>query len=244
VPAFLLSITLRQLAFRKSTLGLLALAALPVLLGLLFRLSNADSDPQEWTARVLYVGLVLTLVLPLTAVMFGVSVLGDELEDGTAVYLLTKPLPRWQLLAPKVIAVWLLTAALTVTSSVIGGLLAMESGDRAIVTGAAVAVLAGSLAYSMLFVLLSLVTTRALIAGLVYIFIWEGAMAGLFEGVRYLSIRHYTIGIADWVAGEVPDTYEAYVDGGTTLVLTAIVTAIAALLANRRLEQVEIREAT
>ena len=81
---FLLGLTLRQQLWRKSTLLLLGLALLPVLVALLFRLTDNDEDPQTWTSEALYSGLIITVVLPLTALMFGTSVIGDELEDGTA----------------------------------------------------------------------------------------------------------------------------------------------------------------
>ena len=45
--------------------------------------------------------------------------------------------------------------------------------------------------------MLSVVTSRALIAGLIYVFIWEGLVNGLFAGTRLLSVRHYTLGVAD-----------------------------------------------
>jgi ABC-2 type transport system permease protein len=241
---FLLTLTLRQLLFRKTTLLLAGLSLLPVLVAVIYRLSDTTADPNRWTARVLILGLIITVVLPLTALLYGTSVIGDELEDGTAVYLLTKPVPRWQILAPKVIAAWLITALLTASSTLISGLIAIQSGDSSIVFGGCIAVIIGSLAYSMVFVLFSVITTRALIAGLVYVFLWEGALSGLFEGLRYLSIRHYTIGISDWLAGNIPNTYGAYVSGETALVLAAIVTVLAALLAHRRLQQIEVREAT
>ena len=239
---FLLSLTLRQQVLRRSTLLLIGLALLPVLLALLFRLTDTDDDPQTWTSEVLYRGLIITAVLPLTALMFGTSVLGDELEDGTAIYLLTKPVPRWEILLPKLIAPWLLTSAIIVISTVVSGLIAIDSGGQDVVYGAAFAVVLGSLVYTTLFVMLSVLSTHALIIGLIYVFIWEGAVAGLFEGVRYLSVRHYTLGVADWASGRVPETFDAYVGGTTALVLMAIVTAVAAVLANRRLQSAEIRE--
>jgi ABC-2 type transport system permease protein len=227
---------------RKSTLLLLGLALLPVLLALLFRLTDNDDDPRTWTSEVLYRGLIITAVLPLTALMFGTSVIGDELEDGTAVYLMTKPLPRWEILLPKLVAAWLLTSAFLVVSTLVSGLIAIDSGGREVVYGAAIAMVLGSLVYTALFVMLSVLSTHALIIGLIYVFIWEGALAGLFEGVRYLSVRHYTLGVADWASGHVPETFDAYVNGGTALVLMAIVTVFAAALANRRLQHAEIRE--
>lgn len=239
---FLLGLTFRQQVFRKSTLLLIGLAALPVLVAVLFRLANSDDSPATWTAKVLYRGLIITAVLPLTALMFGTSVIGDEMEDGTAVYLLTKPIPRWEILLPKLIAPWLLTSAILLASTVLSGLVAIDRGGLDVVYGTALAMLLGAAVYTTLFVMLSVVSTHALIIGLIYVFIWEGAVAGIFEGVRYLSVRHYTIGVADWAAGYVPDTFEAYVNGTTSLVLMAIVTLVAAVLAERRLQQAEIRE--
>jgi ABC-2 type transport system permease protein len=240
--SFLLSLTLRQQLWRKSTLLLIGLALLPVLVALLFRLTDNSDDPQTWTSEVLYRGLIITAVLPLAALMFGTSVIGDELEDGTAIYLLTKPIPRWEILLPKLIAPWLLTAAILLGSTVVSGLVAIDSGGRDVVFGAAIAIVLGALVYTTLFVMLSIVSSHALIIGLVYVFIWEGAVAGLFEGVRYLSVRHYTLGVADWAAGHVPETFDAYVDGLTALALMAIVTVIATLFANQRLQRAEIRE--
>lgn len=239
---FLLGLTLRQQAFRRSTLMLIGLALIPVMVAIVYRVSDSTATPDYWTATVLYRRLMITAVLPLTALLYGTSVIGDELEDGTAVYLLTKPLPRWQILVPKLVAAWLLTSSLVAGSTMLSGLVAIEGGRGEVVYGAAVAMAAGALAYTAVFVLLSVITSHALIAGLIYVFIWEGAVSGIFRGVRYFSIRHYTIGLADWLAGKVPDTFNADVGGGTALVLAGAVTLVAVLWAKRRLERVEIRE--
>ncbi|MPZ48071.1 MAG: ABC transporter permease subunit [Dehalococcoidia bacterium] len=241
---FIFLLTLRQLIGRRSTLLLAGLAALPVLLAIVFRLSDTGTEAGEWTAQVLYLGLVVTAVLPLTALLLGTCVLGDEFEDGTAVYLLTKPLPRWQILAPKLAAAWLLTASLVLTSTVVSGVIALKGGDSAIITGFGIAMVIAALAYCTVFVVLSVATTRALIAGLIYVFLWEGAVTGIFEGVRYLSIRHTALGIADWIAAVPEDTFDAYVGGETAAILLAVAIIGGALFANRKLEQVEVRESS
>jgi ABC-2 type transport system permease protein len=237
---FILTLSLRRLAFRKSTLLLLGLNLLTVLLAVIFRLSDPDADPEEWMA-LLMSNMVLTLVVPLTAVILGTSVFGDELEEGTSVYLLTKPIPRWQILLPQVVAAWLLTVALCLPTMLIAGYIALEEGS-ALLHGFGAGVVAASLAYVTLFVLLSVVTSHALIAGLVYIFLWEGVLAGIFEGIRYLAIRYYAMGIADWIADPPPDVFDAYVGGATALVLLLVVTVAAAALAKQRFERLEIRE--
>ncbi len=241
---FIFGLTLRQLVFRKSTLLLLLLAVIPALIAVVFEVgNNGETLPEEFAVEVLSVWLITTTVLPLTSVLFGTSVLGDELEDGTVIYLLTKPVQRWLILLPKVAAAWLLTTALVVASLFISVMIVLGGDGGSIVLGFGVAAAVGALAYAVVFTLLSIVTSRALIAGLIFVFIWEGALTGIFEGVRLLSIRHYTLGLADWLA-DAPDAYlEAYVGGVTALILSAVVIIAGFMYANQRLRRVEIREA-
>jgi ABC-2 type transport system permease protein len=243
VTWFIFTLTLRQLLRRKSTLVLMLLALTPVLLAVVFRISQPDVETQHWTARVLYMGLVVTAVLPLTALLLGTSVLGDEFEDGTALYLLTKPLPRWQIVVPKIAAAWMLTTALVLSASVAGALIALSgNGGSAIVVGFSVAIIIGALAYTTVFVLLSVMTSRALIIGLIYVFLWEGAITSLFPGTDYLSIRHCILGIAHWIAGTPPETFDAYVGGETALIMILLAIVAGGVLANNKLEQFEVRE--
>jgi len=237
------ALTARQVLSRRSTLLLAAFSILPVLVALLFRLSNESDDPERWTARVLLNGLVVTAVLPLIALFLGTSVIGNELEDGTAVYLLSKPVPRWQIIAGKLAVAALTTGAFVLATTVVSGALALGSeGSRSIIAGFAAATLVGTLAYSSVFVLLSIVTTRALIAGLVYVFLWEGAVTSIFSGLRVLSVRHYCLGIAEAIADVPPDSFDATLSGGVAVVLAAVATAGAVYYAVRRLETVEVRE--
>ncbi len=161
------------------------------------------------------------------------------------IYLLTKPIQRWQILLPKVTAAWLITSALVVPFSVLACSVSLEGrSETPMLLGVGAALIFGCLAYTAVFVFLSVATSRALITGLVYVFLWEGAITAIFNGTRYLSIRHYTIGLADWIAGSIPNTFEAYVGGTTALIMAAIATAAALILANRRLQALEVREPT
>ena len=244
MTGFIFALTLRQLVFRRSTLLLLLLATIPVLVGIVFKIGESNEDPERFTVRVLCVWLAVTTVLPLTALLFGTSVIGDELEDGTVIYLLTKPVERWRILLPKVCAAWLMTTLLVVSSIAVSSLVVLGGDAGKVILGFGLAAAVGALAYISVFVMLSIVTSRALIAGLVFVFIWEGAVSGIFEGVRFLSIRHYTLGIADWLTKVRSDVLDAYVSGATAVVLSLVVIVIAVVYANRRLQTVEIREAT
>ena len=102
----------------------------------------------------------------------------------------------------------------------------------------------GGLAYSALFVLLSIVTSRALIAGLIYVFIWEGLVNGFLEGTRLLSVRHYTLGIADSFVDLPASDFDAPLGSATALVLILVFAALATWYAIRRLQRFEIGETT
>ena len=69
-------------------------------------------------------------------------------------------------------------------------------------------------------------TAVALIAGLIYVFIWEGLVNGLFAGTRLLSVRHYTLGVADWFVDLPPSGFDAALDPATALILMLVVGAV------------------
>jgi ABC-2 type transport system permease protein len=243
MSAFIFGLSLRQLLFRRSTAVIALACLLPILVAVIFRLNGESFNPERWTARALFQGMVVTVVLPLAALLIGTAALGDELEDGTAVYLLTKPIQRWQILAPKLLAAWLVTLLLVLPPAVIASAIALQDqGGAQFLLAIALALAAGAFAYCAIFVLLSIATTRALITGLVYVFVWEGVITTLFTGTRYLSIRHYTLSIADWLSGAPPRIFNTYVGSDTAVILAVAVTVTALAYANRLLQRLEVRE--
>ena len=238
-------LTLRQLLGRGRTILIGLLALLPVALALVYRLGSQDTDQQDWVANTLLDGLVVTTLLPLTALVFGTAALGAEIEDGTAVYLLAKPVPRSRIILGKLLAAWAVTTVTVLASGLVAGAIGLsgEPGDG-LLLGFGVALILGAFVYCALFVMLSVATSRALIAGLAYVFIWEGLINGLFAGTRLLSVRHYTLGVADLIADAPASVFEAKLGGVTALVLIAVVGSISTWYAVRRLERFEIGETT
>jgi len=234
----LAEVTLRALLGRRRTILLLLLAGLPVLVGLLARVGGGRLGD---VAEVLD-AMIVRIVLPLTALVFGTSALGSELEDGTIVYVLAKPIPRWQVIAAKLFVVGLLSSGLTVASAVLTGLLVGGVGATSLGTTFAFAV-AGAVAafaYVAIFVAASAVTSRALIVGLAYTLIWEGLLAGILEGTRIFSIREATIGIAGALAPVASGVPEG-LDLGAAVVLVVVALAGGAAVAAVRLAEYEVR---
>lgn len=185
------SLTARSLLGRSRVLLLIPLPALVVTLAMLA--SAAGVKPQEWSGLVI-VGLGCAVVLPVIALIVGTSVLGSEIEDGTIVHILTKPLPRWQIVLPKLAVAAGVTA---VTVAVPLGVAGVLAHSPRFALGLMVAGAVGALAYSALFLALSLVTRRPVLLGLVYVLLWEGLLGGFVRGTRVLSVQQYVVAIAD-----------------------------------------------
>ena len=56
-------------------------------------LKAAHAAAADWPSHILG-GFGLAVVLPLTALIIGTSVLGAEIDDGSVVHLLATPVPR------------------------------------------------------------------------------------------------------------------------------------------------------
>ncbi len=236
-------VTLRGALGRRRTVLIALLAVVPVLIAAIIRVGGTTSDAASLTAGLLDALLVAT-VLPLVALVFGTGVLGSELDDGTAVYLLVKPIERWRIVLSKAVVAAGITIALVVPSTLVAGLVVGAGrGGETIAIAFAVAVIPGSLLYAAGFLALSVMTSRALIAGLLYVFIWEGLLAGLFAGTAVLSVRQYTLAFARFLAGSDKEAITAAVDAQTAAILGAMVLVAALVIAVRRLGAWEVRTA-
>ncbi|MTK00918.1 ABC transporter permease subunit [Micromonospora sp. CP22] len=225
-------ITARGLFGRRRFLLLLPLPLLLVGLAVLAR--GLAVAPADWGPPVL-VGLGLAVVLPVVALIVGTGVLGAEIDDGTVVHVLTTPLPRWQIVLPKLAVAAGVTAVTVAVPLFAAGLLA-DSARLGL--SLAVAASAGALAYSALFVAASLLTRRPVLLGLVYVLIWEGLLSNVIGGTRVLSIQHYVIALADRLAPT--DLLGTTVTAPVAAVMTTLIIVGATLLAIDRLRSFSV----
>lgn len=231
-------VTMRQLLGRRRTLLLALFASLPLLLAVISRMFDTV-DVASFTDNV-FNPLSMVIVLPLAAVLFGTGAFGAEIDEGTAIYLLSKPMSRWSVVLAKTLAATILTLTLSVGSVLVAAAIDALPGDNGLAATEAyvAATVVGAVCYVSLFVALSIFTRRALVIGIGYTLIWEGALSAILAGIANLSVRQYALGIADafFQLGRNP----APVPPTTALILSVILVVAAMVIATWKLRRFEL----
>jgi len=235
----LLRFSLGQLLAGRRLLVVLLLVAVPLVLPAVF-VRGSDLDPSIFSLD-LFRQLVLPVLLPVVTLVFSTSALGAELRDGTVTNLLLKPIPRPAILGAKYLAAVLAALLVLLPTEAVGHIVAAGGlGSTDLLAATLLATVVGTLAYCALGVLLSLLFARALLVGLAYALLWEGAVVGVAPSASSLSIRGYTEGVlAALLSGGVDLTTRLGPVSAT--VLAATVTLAVLAVAARRLQRMDIR---
>ena len=237
------SVTLLQVGRQRRMLLLGLLASIPILVAVVFRFAASPTANHEAFAVGVLGEFVVNLVLPLSALLIGTSALGQDLEDGTIVYLLAKPLARWRVVVAKITAAWLLTYSVVLASVLGTGGVVLGGDATQVLVAFAIATAFGALAYVTIFVTLSLRFSRALVFGLAYVFVWEALLSRFIVGVQFLSVRAYTIGIVEGVTEWPPSLqFPSTLGPNQALVLLAIVVTVGFAYSVRMLTRHQIAE--
>jgi ABC-2 type transport system permease protein len=242
------TITLRATLSRKRAL----LFALPAILLIIFTLLLRASRPtaRPWPSHVLGT-FGFTVLLPLTALIIGTSVLGAEIDDGSIIHLLATPVRRLSVVLTKYIVATVLTVLFAAIPEGIAALLSgggsrpptpisqggqfvqmipgtdISAGKLAL--GLFIGAVVGAVIYNAIFVMVSVATTRAIAVGLLYVLIWESLLSNLVSGARLLSVSHYALGVANGIAHD--SGLNAGLTVSTSLIMGVIVTVLALALA-------------
>jgi ABC-2 type transport system permease protein len=191
-------LTCRQLFARRRIWFALAFALLPLAFTLLFRVVADDGDASRvGFYHAMVREIIVGTLLPLAAVTFGTTAFGGEVDDGTLIYLLVKPIARWQIVISKYIVSTLSTFAVIVPAVVLPWFVVRNAdlpfkAVTAFLIGAALA----SAIYSAFFLGLGLTTKRALVFGLIYVIGFEGVLSRSLGGLRVFSIREFANTVA------------------------------------------------
>ena len=190
-------LTLRNLLGRRRALLMLALPGVLLLLSLILRLTVQESSRPQVTAGVLG-GFALATLVPLLGLLAGTGAIGPEIDDGSIVYLLSKPVSRYRLVVAKLAVAVLVVVVFAALPILVAGLLLNGTGDG-LAVGFFVAALVGGTAYCAVFLLLAVVTRNAVVVGLIYALVWESLVGSFVPGAKALSIQQWGLSLTQAV---------------------------------------------
>jgi len=229
-----LRITLRATLGRKRALVfLLTPIVLLAITGVLKLVAKSPVWPAEFLGNFGF-----SVVLPLTALIIGTSVLGAEIDDGSIIHLLATPVSRVSVVISKFTAAVVLTILFGAIPEFLAGAIAKGFTDR-LTIGLGVGALIAAVAYNAVFVMLSILTTRAIAVGLLYLLVWEGLLGNLVGGVRVLSVGQYSVSVAKSIAHS--SALNAHLTLETAIIMAVVVTVATLAVAARRLSSFALK---
>ena len=131
-----------------------------------------------------------SFLIPICALAFGTTALGAEREEQTLVFLLTRPIPRWQILFAKILATIPLSCGMVLGSFVVYCQLAGTTGHLALRAYWPV-IFCMTLAYLALFHLFAVAFRHPTMLALVYALFMELFVANLPGSIKRFSINYY-----------------------------------------------------
>ena len=135
-------------------------------------------------------GLGYPVLLPLVALLATSWVLGPEIDDGSIVYLLAKPVNRYVVAISKFVVAWVATM-LAGALPLWGVAMLVDGGATRWAFAWLVAAVVAGTAYCALFLALSALTRHAVVVGLLFVLMWEGLLGGLLSGIAWVSVRQW-----------------------------------------------------
>jgi ABC-2 type transport system permease protein len=242
------SLTRRTLLGRKRTLVLLLLPlALLALCTLARVLAGLDPSLQreldESLAPNLLASFGIAILMPLLGLIAGTGSIGPEIDEGSIVYLLAKPLNRYSIVVTKLAVALGVVVVFGVLPVAVAGI--VLTGEVGIVTAAfTIGALVAGVAYTAVFLLLAVITRNAVVIGLIYALIWESLVGSVVPGAQTLSIQQWSHAVVQRLLGDDAERMgvEAAVGWGTGLVLLAGVTVVATSYAGRRLQTLRLND--
>ncbi|MBF8188488.1 ABC transporter permease subunit [Nonomuraea sp. K274] len=222
-------ITYRALLGRRRIILLLLLPLALIGLAVLFRFAGGG---DQRSAVLLLQNFAIGTMLPLLGLIAGTGVIAPEIDDGTILHLMSKPISRPVIIQTKFLVATSLLALFAAVPTYVSGwlLIGDESG---IAAGFALGTLVAGIAYAAVFLLLGVVTRHAVTIGIIYALVWESLVGNLIPGARKFSIQHWGQSIADQISDS--PFFQSDVTLGFAIPALLIVTVLGVFLAGQRL---------
>ncbi len=253
-PFPIVTLTIRQFMVGRAVRIVAALAAIPLLFALVYRINSDWSTVYAFLVEQVFLNVFSPTLLPIMVLILATGALGNEVEDRTLLYLTLKPRMRLRIVLEKFVGI----LAVAVPTILVGLALAFALASTApgprrlinrgleqpdltpVFVAAIVAAFFGIVAFAAVFLAVSLFVPRALLVGIVYAFAWESLLGRFIGGIRLISIRHYVQSIFVSMLDD-PDFTVANAFTAQAAMITIVVAVILSLaLATWRLGRMQL----
>lgn len=185
--------------------------------------------------------LILFFFMPVMAMIYGSSLVRDEMDDRSITSVVTSPMERvvtytayyiGLAISVSLIMLLILTAGFLSFFGAVG-----LAGTGGIYWSMAALVVIGAFAYSSLFIMISVLLSKPIFFGLFYAFIWEAFIGSIPGRISLLSVKHYVRSIGSyWIDTGGIATYAAtpaHQAAWVLVVFTAVTFVMGAILFRR-----------
>ncbi|MBA3046407.1 MAG: hypothetical protein KKH41_01510 [Candidatus Thermoplasmatota archaeon] len=184
-------------------------------------------EPLDSGATLLDV-LILSFIMPIIAMIYGSSLIRNEIEDRSITQVIIAPLDRRIAYFGYYISLAFALSIIMVLINLIGWLAfyaqrGMDGDSLAILASMCLVSIMGSLAYSALFLASGVFLKKPVYFGLFYAFIWESFIGSIPGAISHFTVRHFVRSVAaGWVNYGSIGTY----DGSPVSVSIAVLVGI------------------
>jgi hypothetical protein len=198
-PALLAVIgyTLRSCIPPRRWAALLSACAFIVLFGLL---AHAIERSAEWAFAMVAAEGILSLAVPIGALVVGDAILGAEVRGGTFHFTWLSPTPIWQIVVGRWIGGSIVAVATIAPAAALAAVVAGASAD---VGPIVLAVSVETVSYLAIFIAIGCLTRRTAVWSLAFVFLIERLLGAALTGIAQLSpqweARSAFVGMVDVV---------------------------------------------
>jgi ABC-type transport system involved in multi-copper enzyme maturation permease subunit len=190
-------LTMRRQLFARKTIVAIVLVSLMALVAVTWtvrwsqRYEGNEPKRMESFGSLLIMGPFVTFLLPILCLTYATAAIGEEREERTLVYLLTRPLARWRTYLAKGLGVTpvvvLIVAAAFVLTCLAGG-----TAGLPLVPSFLPGIVIGALAYTSLFLFIGAVFPKPLVVSIVYALLIETMVGNMPGTLKRISISFHT----------------------------------------------------
>jgi len=182
---------------------MIALAFLPVLIAIYYRLSGriVNITPEQAVSFIMM--LYSVSITTLVALFYGVSLIADEVDNKTIIYLFTRPIYKYSIPFAK-FAVYILTTFLILIPPAIITFLIISIGtldmtdftnSLAVFSKQLAVIIFALIVYGAIFLFLGAWQKHSILIGLIFAFGWEKMILIVPGILRRFSVIHYLLSL-------------------------------------------------